>query len=144
MFFGEFEHTIDNKGRLTIPAKFKEALASGIVITRGLDGCLWAFTKDEWEDLAQKVASASIGNQDARQFRRFLFYGAFDAIPDRNGRVIIPQKLRTYAGIETEIVVAGAMDKIELWAPQRWDKEQESVVENPELLAAHLAELGIL
>ncbi len=144
MFFGEFEHTIDSKGRLTIPAKFKEALAGGIVITRGLDGCLWAFTKNEWEKLAQKVAGASIGNQDARQFKRFLFFGASDSIPDRNGRVIIPPKLRAYAGIETDVVVAGAMDKIELWAPQRWEQEQESVIENPELLASHLADLDIL
>jgi len=144
MFFGEFEHTIDSKGRLTIPAKFKDTLASGVVITRGLDNCLWAFTKSEWEKLAQKVAGISIGNEDARKLKRFFFSGAFESIPDRNGRVIIPQKLRDYAGITSDIIVAGAMDKIELWSPERWENEQASVVDNPEMLAAHLAELGIL
>ena len=116
MFFGEFERSVDNKGRLTIPAKFEEALSSGIVITRGLDGCLWAFTKEEWKKVSEKVASLTMASAEARRFMRFMFSSASESIPDRNGRVIIPPKLRTYANIEGEAVIAGMMNKIEI----RW------------------------
>lgn len=144
MFFGEFEHSVDNKGRLTIPAKFKDDLAGGIVVTRGLDGCLWAFTKDEWQKVAEKIASMPMGNTNARRFKRFMFSSATESIPDRNGRVLIPQKLREHAGIEGEVVVAGSMDRIEIWNPERWSGEQVTVTEDPESLAAQLDELGIL
>ena len=126
MFFGEFEHSIDTKGRLTIPAKFKEPLSGGIVITRGLDGCLWAFTKDEWKQVSQKIANLTMANIEARRFMRFMFSSASEAIPDRNGRVIIPQKLREYAQIDGEVIVAGMMNKIELWSPLCWNQEQET------------------
>jgi MraZ protein len=144
MFFGEFEHSIDSKGRLTIPAKFKEALAGGIVITRGLDGCLWAFTKEEWKKVSEKIASLTMASAEARQFTRFMFASAAEAIPDRHGRVIIPQKLQAYAGIDGEVVVAGMMNKLEIWNPQHWVEEQDKVTENPEALVAQLADLGIL
>ncbi len=144
MFVGEFEHNLDNKGRLTIPARFKDALAGGIVITRGLDGCLWAFTREAWQDIAQRIASLPMSNVNARKFRRFIISGAAEAIPDRNGRVIIPQKLREFAGIDGEVVVAGAIDRLEIWSPERWANEQDSITEDPENLAAQLAELGIL
>ncbi len=143
MFFGEFEHSLDSKGRLTIPAKFKDELASGIVLTHGLDGCLWAFTKDEWAKVAQKIAALPNSNESARKFKRYMFSGASEAIPDRNGRVIIPQKLREHAEISNEVVVAGAMDKLEIWAPHRWAVEQNSVTEDPEALIAQLDDLGI-
>lgn len=143
MFFGEFEHSIDSKGRLTIPAKFKDGLASGIVISHGLDGCLWAFTKEEWGKLAQKIAALPNSNENARKFKRYMFAGASESIPDRNGRVIIPQKLRDDAEITGEVVVTGAMDKLEIWAPHRWAKEQNSVAEDPEALIAQLDNLGI-
>ncbi|MFQ5575447.1 MAG: division/cell wall cluster transcriptional repressor MraZ [Anaerolineae bacterium] len=144
MFFGQFEHSIDNKGRLTIPAKFKEALAGGVVITRGLDGCLWAFTKEEWRAVSQKIAGLTMANTDARRFTRFIFSGATDAIPDRAGRVVIPQNLQEYAGINGEAVVAGMLNRLEIWNPQRWADEQQTMTEDPETLAAHLADLGIL
>ncbi len=144
MFFGEFEHSLDSKGRLTIPSKFKDELAGGIVITRGLDGCLWAFTREEWNKVTSKLASLSMGNISARKFKRFMSASASESIPDRNGRVIIPPRLREYAGIEKEVVVTGAMEKLEIWSPQRWAEEQSSVTENPEDLAAQLADLGLL
>lgn len=144
MFFGEFEHSIDSKGRLTIPAKFKDDLAGGIVVTRGLDGCLWAFTKDEWKIISQKIASLTLTSPQARRFTRFMFSSASESIPDRNGRVIIPLKLREYAQIESEVVVAGMMNKIELWSPQRWTDEQVTITESPEALVEQLADLGIL
>ena len=144
MFFGEFEHSIDSKGRLTIPAKFKDPLAGGVVITRGLDGCLWAYTRQEWQKVAEKIASLSMANREARQFSRFMFSSAAETIPDRNGRVIIPPKLLQHANIDRDVVVAGVMNKIEIWNPDRWLEEQTKVTEDPESLAAQLANLGIL
>ena len=144
MFFGEFEHTIDSKGRLTIPAKFRDALANGIVITRGLDGCLWAFTKAEWENVSEKIASLSVANAQSRGFTRFMFASAFEAIPDRNGRIIIPAKLLDYASIQNDIVITGMMNKLELWTPEKWADEPATVTEDPEAVVAQLADLGIL
>ena len=144
MFFGEFEHTLDSKGRLTIPAKFKEALAGGIVITRGLDGCLWGFTRDGWQQVSEKIASLTMTSAEARRFTRFMFSSASEAIPDRNGRVIIPQKLLAYADIDRAVVIAGVMNKIEIWQPNRWAEEQNKAIEDPETLVAQLADLDIL
>lgn len=144
MFLGEFEHSIDSKGRLTIPAKFKEPLAGGIVITRGLDGCLWAFSREEWQKVSEIITSLPMANTEARRFTRFMFSSASESIPDRNGRVIIPQKLLQHANIDRDVVVAGVMNKIEIWNPERWQEEQSKVTEDPESLAAQLANLGIL
>ena len=91
MFLGEFEHTIDGKGRLTIPAKFRDELASGVVVTRGLDGCLWAYSRSEWEKLSEKISQLPTTNPAARNFARFMFSSAFDSIPDRQGRVLVPR-----------------------------------------------------
>lgn len=144
MFLGEFEHSIDSKGRLTIPAKFKEQLAGGIVITRGLDGCLWAYSREEWQKVSEKIISLPMAKTEARRFTRFMFSSASESIPDRNGRVIIPQKLLQHANIDRDVVVAGVMNKIEIWNPERWQEEQSKVTEDPESLAAQLADLGIL
>ena len=143
MFSGEFEHSIDSKGRLTIPAKFREALESGVVVTRGLDGCLWAYPRSEWEMVEEKLSKLPTSNKAARNFSRFMFSGAFDSIPDRQGRVIIPQKLREYAGIDNETAVIGVMNRVEIWNPTKWSEAFSEVEEDPEAIAAQLDELDI-
>lgn len=144
MFLGEYEHTIDDKGRLTIPAKFRDELAGGMVITRGLDGCLWAYSRAEWEILAEKIAKLpTTTNQAVRNFARFMFSSAFDSIPDRQGRIIIPQNLRTYAGINSETVVIGVMNRVEIWNPQKWGEVVSAVEEDPQAIAMQLEDLGI-
>lgn len=142
MFLGEFSHTIDDKGRLTIPARFRDELEGGIVITRGLDGCLWAYPRAEWERLAEKIAQAPSTNQAVRNFVRFMFSSAFDSIPDRQGRVIIPQNLREYAGIDNEATVIGVMNRVEIWNPGRWTDVFSKVEADPEVIVAQLQELG--
>ena len=97
MFLGEFSHNLDDKGRLTIPAKFRDELAGGLVITRGLDRCLFVFPRQGWDNLAQKIAALPLTQRNARNFSRLMFSGAADFIPDRQGRVLIPQGLRDYA-----------------------------------------------
>ncbi len=142
MFSGEFTHSVDDKGRLTIPAKFREELASGIVVTRGLDKCLWAYTKSEWEKLAEKVSALPSTSEAARNFTRFIFASASESIPDRQGRVLIPQNLRDRADITDEAAVIGVMNRVEIWNPARWSETFAKVEENSDEIAAQLLELG--
>ncbi len=143
MFLGEFNHTIDDKGRLTIPAKFRDELESGVVITRGLDGCLWAYGRSEWETLAEKIAKLPTTNPAARNFSRFVFSSAFDSIPDRQGRILLPQNLRDYASIQNETIVIGVKNKLEIWNPAKWSEVVTAVEQDTEAIVAQLQDLGI-
>ena len=143
MFLGEYSHTIDDKGRLTIPAKFRDELESGVVITRGLDGCLWAYGRSEWDALADKIGQLPTTNQAARNFSRFMFSSAFDSIPDRQGRILLPQKLRDYAGIQDETVIIGVKNKLEIWNPAKWAEVVTDVEQGTEDIAVQLQDLGI-
>ncbi len=143
MFLGEFAHTIDGKGRLTIPAKFRDELEGGVVVTRGLDGCLWAYNRGEWEQLAEKIARMPTTNAAARNFARFMFSSAFDSVPDRQGRVLVPQNLRTYAGIENETIVIGVMNRVEIWNPTRWNTILTDVEADPDVFVNQLQGLEI-
>lgn len=143
MFLGEYSHTIDDKGRLTIPAKFRDELESGVVITRGLDGCLWAYGRSEWDTLADKIGQLPTTNQAARNFSRFMFSSAFDSIPDRQGRILLPQKLRDYAGIQDETVIIGVKNKLEIWNPATWADVVANVEQGTEEIVAQLQDLGI-
>jgi MraZ protein len=142
MFLGEFTHTIDDKGRLTLPSKFRPDFASGIIITRGIDQCLFAFPMGEWQNLAQRVSSLPLGESHAREFRRLLFSGASDDVPDKQGRVLIPQYLRDYAGLNGEVIVAGLDTHVEIWNPDAWNEARKGF-ESGALDAEHWAKLGI-
>jgi MraZ protein len=127
VFLGEFVHILDTKGRLTIPAKFRTDLDSGLVITRGIDRCLAVFPMAEWEKLAQQVSDLPMTDRRARAFRRLLFASASDVFPDKQGRVLIPPRLRQYANLDGEVVVAGLNTYIEVWSTNSWDEEREQV-----------------
>jgi MraZ protein len=143
MFLGEYSHTIDDKGRLTIPARFRDELESGVVITRGLDGCLWAYSRSEWDELADKIGKLPTTNPAARNFSRFMFSSAFDSIPDRQGRILLPQKLRDYAGIQDETIIIGVKNKLEIWNPAKWAEVVAAVEQGTEDIAVQLQDLGI-
>ncbi len=127
MFLGEFVHTIDEKGRLTVPAKFRDGLAAGLVVTRGIDRCLAIYPLEEWERLAKQVSALPMTDRRARAFRRLVFANASDAIPDKQGRVLIPPRLREYAGFDSEVVVTGLNTYIEVWNQGSWGEERERV-----------------
>jgi MraZ protein len=127
MFLGEFVHTTDDGGRLTIPARFRTDLEAGLVVTRGLDRCLAIYPMSEWERLAGQVSALPITDRRARAFRRLVFADAADAKLDKHGRVLIPPRLRAYAGLTSEVVVAGLNTYIELWNPDAWNEEREHV-----------------
>lgn len=142
MFLGEFSHTIDNKGRMTIPSRFRPNLAAGVVVTRGLDGCLALYPIDEWESLAQRVNALPITDRRARDLRRFFFGSASESVPDRQGRILIPAYLREYADIDDEVMGVGMNTYVEIWNPQTWQEMRQGVEEN-KVDAASWAELGI-
>ncbi|MGD8996787.1 MAG: division/cell wall cluster transcriptional repressor MraZ [Anaerolineae bacterium] len=127
MFLGNFVHILDSKGRLTIPAKFRTDLDKGLVLTRGIDRCLAVFPMDEWEQLAGQVSDLPITDRRARAFQRLLFANASDVFPDKQGRVLIPPRLREYASLDGEVVVAGLNTHIEVWSAEAWEKEREQL-----------------
>jgi MraZ protein len=127
MFLGEFVHTLDEKGRLTIPAKFRDGLIDGLVVTRGIDRCLAIYSLEEWNDLAKKVSELSMTDRLARAFRRLVFANASDATLDKQGRVLLPPRLREYADLNGEAVVTGLNNYIEVWNPDSWGEERERV-----------------
>ena len=127
MFLGEYTHTIDDKGRLTIPAKFRGELAAGLVVTRGFDQNLMIFPLDEWQDMAERIISRPLGDEDVRSFRRRIFSGATDLSPDRQGRIVLPTYLREFAAIDSEVVVAGMYNYVEVWGVGAWQSVRENI-----------------
>ncbi|MEC0369941.1 division/cell wall cluster transcriptional repressor MraZ [Paenibacillus chibensis] len=121
MFMGEFQHSIDDKGRLIIPAKFRELLGSSFVITRGLDQCLFVYPMNEWSILEQKLKSLPLMKSDARAFTRFFFSGATECEWDKQGRVNLPGNLRQYAKLDKECVVLGVSNRVEIWSKDTWE-----------------------
>ncbi len=144
-FTGEFRHSLDERGRLAIPARFRPRLAAGATLAKWLDRCVALFPPDEWEQLSAKVAALPVTNPDGRAFSRFMFSGAAETELDRQGRVLVPGYLREYAGIAPggEVVVVGAHSRVELWAPDAWEPYRSRIDSEPEALAEHVAHLGI-
>lgn len=127
MFLGEYVHSIDEKGRLTVPARFRAELDAGLVVTRGIDRCLAIYPMEEWRRLAEEVSALPMTDRRARAFRRLVFANASDAIPDKQGRVLIPPHLREYANLGTDVIVIGLDTYIEVWNPDAWHGERERV-----------------
>mgnify|MGYP001308172367 CR=1 FL=1 len=121
MFLGEYHHSIDEKGRMIIPAKFRESLGSSFIVTRGLDGCLFVYPRDEWNLLEQKLKTLPLMKSDARAFTRFFFSGATECELDRQGRVNIPQNLREHAELTKETIVIGVSSRVEVWSKEKWE-----------------------
>ncbi len=133
MFLGEFTHSIDEKGRLTIPAKFRGELASGLVVTRGLDRNLLVFTMRGWEDLAQKITQRPISDRSARAFSRRVFSGAVDLVPDRQGRILLPATLREFANLDDEAVIIGMYFYAEIWNANAWTPVRDDIENNDDI-----------
>ncbi|MDY2700762.1 MAG: division/cell wall cluster transcriptional repressor MraZ [Lachnospiraceae bacterium] len=140
MFMGEYHHSIDAKGRLIVPSKFREQLKDEFVITKGFDGCLYGYTMEEWSNIEEKFKTVTLTSKDARKFLRFFFSGASTCEVDKQGRILIPPNLREYAGLDKEIVSAGVYSRIEIWSKDRWE---ENSYEDMDDVAEHMAELGI-
>ena len=143
MFIGEYKHTIDEKGRLAVPVKFRAQLSSGAVVTRGLDNCLFLYTEDEWKILAEKLASLPINKANTRAFSRLMLAGAMDVSMDKQGRVILPDYLRKYVGVGKNVVVAGLYNRLEIWNEEKWEEYKSGTEESSGDIAEQLGELGV-
>lgn len=143
MFIGEYKHTIDEKGRLAIPVKFRQDLARGAVVTRGLDASLFLFPKEEWDKLAEKLAGLPLGQSNSRAFARLMLAGAMDVDVDKQGRLVVPEYLRRYAGIAKNVVVAGLYNRLELWDTERWEAYKVQTEAEAGNIAEKLGELGV-
>lgn len=141
MFMGEYSHTIDAKGRLIIPSKFRDKLGSDFVATKGLDGCLFVYPNEEWEKIEEKFRNIPLTTKDARKFSRFFFSGAAVCEVDKQGRILLPQVLREFADLQKEVVLAGVLSRIEIWSKDRW--EDTNTYDDMDEIAEHMAELGL-
>lgn len=144
MFYGEYEHTIDRKGRLIIPSKFREVFKEHYIekfyVTRGLDRCLFVFAEDEWKAQEQKFKSMPFTKLETRKFNRLYFSGACELTCDKQGRILIPQYLKDFAGIKRDVMLAGISNRIEIWAKDKWKEFYESSRESFEEIAEKLVE----
>jgi MraZ protein len=140
MLLGEYEHTIDDKNRLTLPARFRQDFAGGIVVTRGMDGCLFAYTRDDWDSLvASRLATLDPLSQEGRRMQRFFFAGAAETELDKQGRVGLPAALLQHAKLDRDVVVAGVHDHLEIWDRDAWRRELAEVEGSAEHVAERLA-----
>ena len=143
MFLGQYLHALDSKGRLTVPVRFRDELEVGLVMTRGYEPCLLVYPQETWAALAQKVAQMPAASLVARSYARLVFGNAFEAVPDKMGRVLIPAVLRAYAGIEEEAVVVGVNSYIEIWNPARWQEILDRDDANLPTILAQVTQMGI-
>ncbi|MCR4706228.1 MAG: division/cell wall cluster transcriptional repressor MraZ [Lachnospiraceae bacterium] len=141
MFMGEYNHTIDAKGRVIVPSKFREALGDAFVVTKGLDGCLFAYDNAEWAAFEEKLKGLPITNKDARQFVRFFLAGAAEAEVDKQGRILLPGSLREFAALLKDVVLIGVGSRIEIWSKERY--EGTASYEDMDAIAEHMADLGL-
>ena len=142
MFMSQYNHTIDAKGRVIIPAKFREKLGDNFVITKGLDGCLYGYAREEWSAFEEKLGTLPITNKNSRQFTRFFLAGAAECELDKQGRILIPSVLREFAALDKDVVLVGVASKIEIWSKERWDESNGEYETNMDDIAMNLESLG--
>jgi len=143
MFIGEYNHSIDAKGRMAIPVKMRGRLSDGAVVTKGLDNCLFVYPKEEWLKLAEKLANLPISDTKARAFARNVLAGAMELEFDKQGRVLLPTYLRAYASLGNQVIVAGLYNRIEIWNEKSWKEYKSNTDSNTEEINAHLSQFGI-
>ncbi|MEY8426433.1 division/cell wall cluster transcriptional repressor MraZ [Lachnospiraceae bacterium 46-15] len=141
MFMGEYNHSIDTKGRLIIPSRFREELGDEFVVTKGLDGCLFVFPNSRWAAFEEKLEKLPLTNKSARQFSRFFVSGATPCELDKQGRVLLPQTLREFARLEKDVVLAGMLNRIEIWSKSKWI--ENSSYDDMDDIAEQMTDLGL-
>lgn len=143
MLIGEYGHSVDSKGRLIMPAKLREDIGEKFVITKGLDGCLFAYSLTEWKNFEEKLRSFPLTNKDARALVRFFLAGAMECEIDKQGRFLISGNLREFAGVEKEVVIIGVLTRLEIWSKEKWLEYSEKENKQADEIAQNMADLGI-
>jgi len=144
LFSGEYQHSVDPKGRLIIPSKFREGLGDKFMVTRGLDDCLFVYSMEDWENFELKLKSLPMTDPNARAFARFFLSGAAECEVDKQGRILIPQILRDYAGLLKDVAIVGVSSRVEIWDKDKWQGYISDVNSNPNELAKNLTSIGLV
>jgi len=144
MLIGEYKHTLDIKKRLSLPSKWRKELGSSLIVTRGLDNCLFVYPQKEWQTITQKIGQLPLGQADTRGFNRFFLSGAVEVEVDSVGRILVPDFLKDFAGLETKVVLAGIYDRVEIWAENKWEEYKRRIESQADQLAEKLGEIGVL
>lgn len=143
MLLGEYQHSVDEKGRMAVPAKFRKSLAGGVVVTRGMEKCLYLYPVEEWAKFAEKLAKLPLNQADSRAFSRLMLAGASHAGIDSQGRILLPDYLRSYAGIMSKAVVVGLYNRAEIWDEGRWQEYRADAEKRTDEIAERLGGFGI-
>jgi MraZ protein len=144
MLIGEHTHTLDSKKRLSLPAKFRKELGTSVILTRGLDSCVFVYSKKEWTNFAQKLGELSMGQSDTRAFNRFILGGAVEVDVDKAGRILVPDFLKDFAVLDTRVIVVGIANRVELWNEDTWKQYQAGVEKKADALAEKLGDIGMI
>ncbi len=144
MLIGEYTHTLDDKKRVAVPAKFRKQLGKKMIVTRGLDACLTVYPQDAWQRLSEKIALLPMGTADSRSFIRFIFAGAVETELDALGRILIPDFLKEFADLKSKVIIAGLQDHVEVWDEKRWREYRGRIEKEADILAEKLGGTGIL
>ena len=144
MLIGEYVHTLDEKKRLSLPAKFRKELGRKVVATNGLDRCLFLYTEKRWKSLAEKLSTLPMGQADTRSFNRFMLGGAVELEIDALGRILIPDFLKEFAGLGGKVVIAGVHDRVEIWNEKTWNEYKARIGKQADVLAEKLGDIGAL
>ncbi len=144
MLIGEYIHTLDPKKRLSLPSKWRAELGKTLIVTRGLDNCLFVYTTASWQKLTDKVADLSLGQADTRSFNRFFLSGAVEVEVDKAGRILVPDFLKDFARLKSKVVLAGLHDRVEIWDEKKWNDYKKKIEEQADKLAEKLGNIGVL
>ena len=142
MFMGEYNHSIDAKGRMIVPAKFREQLGNEFVVTKGLDGCLFVYSNEEWHRIEENLRDKPLTSREARKFMRFFFAGAATCEVDKQGRILVPQTLREFAGLDKDVVLTGNLNRIEVWSKEKWSENCN--YDDMDSIAEGMQDMGII
>ena len=144
MLIGEYTHTLDDKKRLSLPSKFRKEIGKNVIVTHGLDQCLFVFSAATWTTFSSKLAELSMGDRDTRGFVRFILAGAVESEVDSIGRILIPDFLKSFAGLTTRVALAGVENRIEVWDEQVWLSYKKRIEQDADMLAQKLGDLGVI
>jgi MraZ protein len=144
MLIGEYTHTIDDKKRISLPIKFRKELGKKIIVTHGLDNCLFVYTLKEWQKISEKISELGMGQADKRGFNRFMLAGASLVDVDSIGRILIPEHLREFAEVKEKVVFTGVYSRIEIWNEKRWSEYKQKVIKNADMMAEKLGDIGAI
>jgi MraZ protein len=144
MLIGEYKHTLDPKKRLSLPSKWRQELGKTLIVTRGLDNCLFVYPQKEWEKITDKIGQLPLGSADTRSFNRFFLSGAVEVEVDSVGRILVPDFLKDFAQLDTKVVLAGIHDRVEIWDEKRWMEYKTQIEAQADALAEKLGEIGVL